>query len=1306
MRGIWRTRFRSWLAMFLSLSLLVMVAAPAAAAPASNLTLPQKLKLLQDFNVVRGDGNGDMQLYRPIKRAEMVAIVLRAMGKDAQAAEYQGLGLFLDTRGHWADGYLSLGRSIGLVKGDGNNNARPEDPISYAEAYTLVLRAVDKEPSAGSWPVNVFLSAQEANLLPEGMTFQAFTQPAVRVDIFAALADALLTFQKADGKTYFEAYLNPPVPSLTVDTLPATTAESTVKVTGQATGATAVTVNGAAATLSGGKFEATVNLTSGANRLVVQAANEYGFSVTKELTIAKAAPFSRLTIQGPSAVGLGTTTNYLIKAFNSQDQEVSPTGLTAQVEGSIGTFDAATGKFTAATVAGSGKITVTAGGVSASVEVKVSGQAATVTGMGIQPFDVTSYSKPLVVKVEVRDINGDRMSEDYGRQISLTASGGAVVLPTVANTEAGVATFTVRVTSPGSVNLLATASGLPSVQDTAEFTTTTRVVLSTVNPQLVVGGTVTSSRIRADLQDESGNAVTNSTENDITILLSSSTTDGYLADNVLTIRRGMSSSTAGGDDGLFVSGSIGGNVTLSGELSSNHNYTVVATKVSITIPGVGAGAHYEINGPAGNLTPGGAPGTFNVRAVDAAGNTISGEFAFQVSAKTSNGETGDALANALTVTLGDSGRSPLSDGKSESSTDDGPDIIARTRGGNAILYVSYDKPGIVTLTVTGVAATQDSYNDGGQYGSATTGTGLAFGSEDAYWYTVPTKVVLKADSEGFGKDQTLAAGGTSKNRTITLRAYFTDDDGNWVPGTGGTVAVQRAAGGDGDNTYYSGSALTATVTDGTATFTVSTTNVAGQDTYTVTSAILKRKSVADVNLTTGASVDVQVDRAVPVANPVLWARGYKGADARADFYVAPDDDGLELELTQDTDQKWVVVKFYYGSTLQYTSEPIDISETQPKIQIPKDKLRPNGVKYKVVLRNGFGDSASTETPTITNGDYSNKITITSARYNPSNDQLEIVGTGFVSGTTANPTGGATIDPSLLTVVDPMNISGGVTRMPLTNASLLKSSSTLLTLSVAGMGLEDREAFSGNDVRLEAEQGWYLSPTGQIADADTTGNMVTPMAYIKYGAYDRTNNRLTIYGAGFISSTIGWDKVTVNGVKLSTYGNSRVSDTQWYFTITSDVTGDDVVTQTGWSKVGSGSTTIYEPVLAPAPIYTEVGARYVSYAVVGGKGVLTITTRSTDRTGVVINPTLIRIMDISSGADITLDALTEVDLTATTIKLTLTTTQTTEYASTDPLTGFKGSDIYVINDAGWYTVGGAGGPEGAPVLVPQLRMPTK
>lgn len=1303
MRLFSKGRFHRRLAYLLTVIMALTLTVPTLAAAPQSLTFADKIELLRQVNVVRGDEHGNLNLDKPITRAEMITIVVRSTGKDAEAEAHRGLGLFTDSKGHWADGYLSYGRTVDLVRGDGDGTVRPDDPISYAEALTLILRTVGKEPTTGEWPANVLLVASDLQLVPTGVTYANLHQPAVRGMIFGSLADGLVTVTAPSGETYLQTYLKPQGPELILDAVNPSTSAASMVLQGQAKGAVRVTVNGVQAALLADRFEATVPLKVGANLVNVQAVDKFGTSANKQVSVSRTTPVASLEVDGPASVAPGGTASYTITAFNQDGTQVDPVGVTATVEGGIGTFDIQTGTLKASNQPGTGRIVLTLGSVSTSIAVKVSGLSDAVAELAFGDVIQAAYTKPMTVRVEARDEDGLLVSDDNGRVVALNASGlsGLTVSPTAATTSGGVATFTVRATSPGEVSLTATSSGLDPVTTFASFGTTTRVVLTADQTTFTVGSGQQFARIKAELRDEDGKLVTNDTGEDILVEISAAGSDGSIDDAFLTIRRGTNNSTTSGDDALYSVGSLSGSVTLSGKLLSSHNFTVDALRLTVSRPTTGSGAKFTISAPHPRPAPGDT-GYYIVRVTDAQGAALGGTYAFQVKVTTSNNESEEELAQSLTVSLGGTGLSPISSGKA--SLDEGYTVIGRTDYGTALLEVTYDKPGIVTLTVVGAGATTIAYNDKGEDGTAQSGTGLQSASADGIWYTTPTKVRLTADSEGFGKDQSVGAA-SNRSRPVTIHAYLTDNDGYWIPGTTGTVTLDFG----GQRDVTAGGNLKANATNGKAQFTIHTTTRVGADAYTATAEV-KENNVVLPTISTDDPLTIQVDSKAPAANGILFARGGKQGTPGTENYVAPDDEYLELELMQDPSEQWVIVKVYAesSSSLIYTSEPIDLSGFAPKVQIPKSKLRNGVARYSVVVRNGFGDSPrSGLSSSITNGEYSSTVKLTGARYDAVKQELTVTGSGFSSN--ANDF----LEPSLLTIVDPFNMSGQESRLTLYGAYVKDRgiSSSAIILDVSGVpgiqDLADGTLYSGTDVRIIADAGWYTRANGQIADANLGSNPVTPMAYISHAELNRANNRLTLVGAGFNTATFDWKNVKLSDeTALSSFSNTKAGDTRWTFTLTAakakEIDDNSLTLKTldGWAK----SSTAAQEGFTGIPIYRQITFGSVTYRVDNNEGVITI--KGSGFLNAVIDPALVSITDVSTKATINLAGADTSATTNTDLIIRLTPQQTQDYnvKNNTPNVGFMGSDIYIQAQAGWFTF--SDGVEAAPILIPTLRMPNK
>lgn len=122
-----------------------------AALPAdvSGTKYEEPVQILSALNIMNGDENGEFRLDDTIIRSEAAKMAVHAIGLDSAAEASNGQSVFTDVSDeHWANGYISLAASVGLIEGDGDGTFRPNDTITYAEAMTIMVRATGYNISA------------------------------------------------------------------------------------------------------------------------------------------------------------------------------------------------------------------------------------------------------------------------------------------------------------------------------------------------------------------------------------------------------------------------------------------------------------------------------------------------------------------------------------------------------------------------------------------------------------------------------------------------------------------------------------------------------------------------------------------------------------------------------------------------------------------------------------------------------------------------------------------------------------------------------------------------------------------------------------------------------------------------------------------------------------------------------------------------------------------------------------------------------------------------------------------------------
>ncbi len=111
----------------------------------------EPVRVLNALKIMVGDDNGTFRLEDTITRSEVAKMAVHAMGMESAASKASRASNFKDVpSSHWANGYINVATSLGLLKGDGDGNFRPDDSIMYAEAMTIFVRATGYEEAAKS----------------------------------------------------------------------------------------------------------------------------------------------------------------------------------------------------------------------------------------------------------------------------------------------------------------------------------------------------------------------------------------------------------------------------------------------------------------------------------------------------------------------------------------------------------------------------------------------------------------------------------------------------------------------------------------------------------------------------------------------------------------------------------------------------------------------------------------------------------------------------------------------------------------------------------------------------------------------------------------------------------------------------------------------------------------------------------------------------------------------------------------------------------------------------------------------------
>lgn len=152
------------LSLFLALCMAVSLFATAWAAfpdVDENAEYAAAVEYLDEIGLMSGDQYGNFNPDNTVTRAEMATIVCRMLG---ETEELPSDDRFPDVPvGHWANGYVSKAAELGIVTGYDTGLFGPTDVVTYEQAITMIVRALEMEDEAtqrGGYP-NGYVSVAE-----------------------------------------------------------------------------------------------------------------------------------------------------------------------------------------------------------------------------------------------------------------------------------------------------------------------------------------------------------------------------------------------------------------------------------------------------------------------------------------------------------------------------------------------------------------------------------------------------------------------------------------------------------------------------------------------------------------------------------------------------------------------------------------------------------------------------------------------------------------------------------------------------------------------------------------------------------------------------------------------------------------------------------------------------------------------------------------------------------------------------------------------------------------------------------------
>jgi hypothetical protein len=164
------------------------------------------------LGILRGDDQGNLNLDKPITRAEALALIIRISGLEVSADLMKGATIFPDVNSdpslQWATGYINLGVSNKIINGFPDGTFKGNNLVTYAEMAKMILYAMNYGVTVegAPWPAGVMAKADDLKLFDK--VAAAPNLPAIRGDVVQMIDNSLTVkhlVQKGYGSTeYYE----------------------------------------------------------------------------------------------------------------------------------------------------------------------------------------------------------------------------------------------------------------------------------------------------------------------------------------------------------------------------------------------------------------------------------------------------------------------------------------------------------------------------------------------------------------------------------------------------------------------------------------------------------------------------------------------------------------------------------------------------------------------------------------------------------------------------------------------------------------------------------------------------------------------------------------------------------------------------------------------------------------------------------------------------------------------------------------------------------------------------------------------
>lgn len=133
-----------------------------------NTTYFTAVKALTDKKVITGDTDGLFHPEKTITRAEFSIMMAKATNNAGDLLAMENQQVFMDLNGYgWAKAYINAIYNAGIIKGMGEKQFAPGNPVSYIQVVAMIARSrglATEIEMYGAWPQNYINHAQLYNM--------------------------------------------------------------------------------------------------------------------------------------------------------------------------------------------------------------------------------------------------------------------------------------------------------------------------------------------------------------------------------------------------------------------------------------------------------------------------------------------------------------------------------------------------------------------------------------------------------------------------------------------------------------------------------------------------------------------------------------------------------------------------------------------------------------------------------------------------------------------------------------------------------------------------------------------------------------------------------------------------------------------------------------------------------------------------------------------------------------------------------------------------------------------------------------